>query len=625
MKNWLLIPLLSCSLAFPAGAQPNQYERESILLSYDEFSQLTHAEQMTYVKKMREIMINMAGAFPEMAQQDPSRADIYAQMWSMLFGTAEGADAYSADVIKAYVDSANEQAQEYYNAVSKAKTTGLSESEKQKVAEQYRQALYWAASAASQANGISDAKARSEALASLSDTKAKLENIEPKVKAVANEGDYRIARDDYFKKAYQGELTTDAPFPNGALADYGTRLNNSNSRPSNLDKFQKNNGNPAQVPDLINDAVNADAAKVKAEADAKAKADADAKKKAEADAKAKAAAASAASAPAGISADMQTAAKAKAASDAAAKAKVETSASSATAASSASTSGTDGGHKHRARKESTASSSDSSSSSSSGSSHSSGTGSPMGFSPAGSSAQNLPPAEGSGDNGHSWSGKIKPAEKKADDKSAKTADGAGVYYRCMYAGFVIQKHPCVAPEKLPWENVKGLDEGKFACGKGTIMCNPFVFGFKSSCDAKKPAETGKPDPCFADAKPFCVKPGLYATKNCGEVSNSDASLEMAVRLISANPSIFNQFARSFVDLCDKKLINFNSYKGQVKNKARTEADINRTCDAARTRMNEIKKRYALFKEKAKPAAPAGASAPAPAGAPGAASDTKGKK
>lgn len=179
------------------------------------------------------------------------------------------------------------------------------------------------------------------------------------------------------------------------------------------------------------------------------------------------------------------------------------------------------------------------------------------------------------------------------------------YYRCMYAGFIIKKDPCIAPRELPWK-LQGLDNS-FACAQGTVMCNPFVFGFNSKCDWMTALEKNKTDTCWSTAKPYCVKPGLYATKNCMSISTNENSLQAAVELIKKNVSTYNQLGESFADLCFKGLIDFNSYprKRTAQNTQRTKDDIKKTCEVASTRMKDIEKRYGLTKGADKSAAQSG--------------------
>lgn len=478
MKRWLLIPLLSLAISTQSFAQTSTgYQTEKILLSYEEFAQLTHTEQKTYVKKLREVMIEVSKAYPEMAEEMSARSSFYAQLWVLALKDAMAQPEVNDEVTEKFVEYANSQAEKYISEVEKTKTDKLSSSRRGEYAGQYREALYWSAASAQYAHSIKDSAARKKALASIAATKDKVEKTEAKVKTVVNESEYRQARDDYFKKAHDGQLMVNTPYPKETLIDYGERLPASNpAAPASAPKEEKKT-EPAKPEPKKEEKKPEPAVKPEPKKD----------------------------------------------------------------------------EKKPEKKEDK---------------------------PAAEPKKETAPA----------------ATKPADEKAADTKTGA--LYRCMYAGFVIKQHPCVAPSQLPWD-LKGLDNSKFICTNGTIMCNPFLFGFKSSCDWSKATDEKGAQECYSKAQPYCVKPGLYATKNCGEASNNDAALEAAVQLIHNNAAAFNMYSNSFGDLCQKQLIDFNSYEGQLipKNTARTKADIKRTCDSARKRMKDIRQRYNVFREK----------------------------
>jgi len=492
MRNWILIPLLSMSLSLPAMAKQKvylqPYKREPILLTYEQFSHLTHAEQKTYVKKLREIMIEVAKAYPEVAEEWSARSGFYALLWNTAVANVMGEDAADdsrggkLDVIAYF----NDQAQELANQIDKAKTANMKPEEKKALAAQYSEALKWSANAAYLAHTLQNPTAREEVLKELENLKTRLENQETKVKSVAGESDYKEARDEYFKKAFKGEIAQGTNFPVGSL-----KIDNAKFQ-AFVEARQKSKSSPQ----------NKSQPAVRAQATADKKKDPSANKK------------------------------------------------------------VDGKKQPEAAKPDVAKSEG----------------------PKPDTAE--------------------PENQTAENKDSDTPAGppVGQLYRCMYAGFVISQHPCLAPSQLPW-HLNGLDESKFVCADGTVMCNPFLFGYKSNCDLKKLTTSNQIEACQASAEPYCVKPGLYATKNCGELSNNDASLENAVQLITSNGEAFNSYSKSFDDLCLKGLINFNSYKGQSKNKARIQADITRTCDVAKERLKEIKKRYNLLDGSAKPSEP----------------------
>lgn len=483
MKRWLLIPLLSLAISTQSFAQTSTgYKSEQILLSYEEFAQLTHTEQKTYVKKLREVMIEVSKAYPEMAEELSARSSFYAQLWVLALKDAMAEDAINDETRETFVKYARKQSQHYMEEVEKTKTDKLSGQGRALLAAQYREALYWSAASAQYGYDIKDDTLRKRVLAEdVNPGKERVEKGEAKIKAAVDESEYRTARDDYFKKAHSGQMMVNSPYPKDTLIDFGERLPASKTAAAPASASASSKPEPVAVKPE----------EKKPEPPKKEEKKPDAKKNEKAP---------------------------------------------------------------------------------------------------------LPPAEKKPEAAPA----AKPAEAKPSDTSS------GVHYRCMYAGFVIKNHPCLAPSQLPWD-LKGLNSASFVCKNGTVMCNPFLFGFKTSCDWSKATDDKGTQACYEKAQPHCVKPGLYATKNCGEASNNDSALEAAVHLINNNPEAFNSYSQSFGDLCQKGLINLNSYEGQLKpkNTARTKADIKRTCDSARSRMKEIRQRYNVFKEKsAGPAAPA---------------------
>lgn len=177
-------------------------------------------------------------------------------------------------------------------------------------------------------------------------------------------------------------------------------------------------------------------------------------------------------------------------------------------------------------------------------------------------------------------------------------------YRCMYAGFVIQSEPCRAPSELPegW-SFDGIDRETFVCKKGTVMCNPLVFGLDVSCDWNKAKNSdGNIDECISTSKPFCTPPGRYATTNCSKKSKGDSAIESTVYLLRKtenNQSAMLNFRKNFNQLCDPKLLAMNSFgkkKRSAAHKAAIRRDIAATCAVAKKRLIALKDKYNLIKE-----------------------------
>jgi len=439
MKNWVL--LLLCFLFSLQGLAANEeetiYNPPAFFITYEQFMSLTNAEQKTYVKKVKEIVDDLAKAYPDLAQDRSLRSPLFQVLWDLNLPYAQSQEkkeeSYSDQVVVNFVAYALKQAGQYSEEVRNLSPADLTEEKKQMAVESFRQAMYWTSAAAAQTYTLKDEALKKKTLDTLILPASKKVTLnEDKIKAFADESQYREARDDYFKKSLRGELSVMQAFPSHGLTHY--------------DDHKK-----ASVP---------------------------------------------------IS-KMGTV-----------------------------------------------------------------------------SSEPLPPEA--------------PPKKEEARVTANTA-----YYRCMYAGFVVKKDPCMAPRELPW-SLDGLDPKSFVCSAGTVMCNPLIFGFNSDCDW-----SSLPQKCWTGAKPYCVKPGLFATKNCTEASNNERSLQATVELIKRNPKVFNEFGSNFAELCYKGLIDFNSYprKRNPKNIQKTKEDIKKTCQVAEVRMAEVKKRYGLNDPATRPVAP----------------------
>ncbi|MBS1971052.1 MAG: hypothetical protein JSU04_12130 [Bdellovibrionales bacterium] len=511
MKRWFLIPFLSLTISLQSFAQatPQSTEDdENILLNYEEFSQLTYAEKKTYVKKLREIMVETAKAYPEMAETMSAHSEFYAQLWTFVVASAVGEDSNSNtggyvpndDAKMEFLKKFKQYTDSYFKMVESTKTDQMSDEQRGQYVRQYRQLLVWTGMGSAWAHTIQDPAKHKEAFDSINAVKKRVEDDEARVKNAAGAASYEKAK-QYMDQAYSGKFSTGS-------------IPNIQNTPEKLIAAGE------RLPPL---SIKADgtvvSSAVAASAPAVVKALPKEEKKTE---------------PAVASKDKKKEVKKKDADP----------------------------NKDLEREKQKA-------------------------------------AEAAHKN-------AKPEATTTKQEPATESERSDAFYRCMYAGFVIKNHPCMAPSDLPWD-LKGLDNAKFKCDKGSVMCNPFLFGFKTACDWSKATDEKGTAACFQDAKPFCVKPGLYATKNCNDNSTSDSAKDAAVHLIDNNREAFNLYSKSFGELCNKQLINFNSYEGQhkPKNMARTKADIKRTCDNARVRMQEIRTRYSLFRtpKKDSPAPP----------------------
>ncbi|WP_413288544.1 hypothetical protein [Bdellovibrio sp. HCB337] len=432
---------------------------------------LTPAEQKTYVKKMKEMVSEMAVTFPYFAEEMSARSSLFEQLWRMNAPTAFGnADALPSDsyLYSHAIDSAR-MARDYYTDISRARVANMTVAQKSELVEKYRQSLYWAAASAGAAHHIRNNDLRKMVLSEVSKKTARdVIRAESKIKTIADESEYAEVRKQFLNKGLEGKLSIiETQFPPNSLIQYGRTLSSSNI--------------PANRP-------------------------------------------------------------------------AETSAAPATTSAPPATQ--------------------------------------PAAPPAAQPEADKPAAATTNEPEMPLPVPVPPGKFDPNAPAVPLANS----YRCMYAGFIIPNDPCIAPSELPWK-LDGLGED-FACGGGTVMCNPFMFGFKSaSCGWVDAIEKGRTDKCWAEAKPYCVKPGLYATKSCTDLSNNDDSLQAAVELIRRNETAFNELGNSFQDLCKLERINFNSYprKRTAQNIERSKADIKRTCKVAEGRMDEIAKRYGITK------------------------------
>ncbi|MBX3039234.1 MAG: hypothetical protein KF789_00835 [Bdellovibrionaceae bacterium] len=187
----------------------------------------------------------------------------------------------------------------------------------------------------------------------------------------------------------------------------------------------------------------------------------------------------------------------------------------------------------------------------------------------------------------------KPAPK--DEERLPSLRG----YRCMYAGFVIKNDPCRGPQELPeGMSFKGIDSSNLACDDGQILCNPLLFGLKTSCQLTNETPEAEALTCLQSGAPLCVPRGKYATRDCGTRSESEGYLANAAALIRANPEAWKDYLVSFYELCDDKMIVMNEF-GQVRDgEAReipesTLADVEQTCTNAKKQLSKITADYRI--------------------------------
>ncbi|MGZ3745567.1 MAG: hypothetical protein ACXVBQ_17005, partial [Pseudobdellovibrionaceae bacterium] len=488
MKFWALGPLFVCLFSLPALAVGVNKKEPQILLSYQQFSRLTTAEQKTYIKKLREIMEEMSKAFPEFAEQLSARSSFFAQFWNLNFQTAFGEDDKkpTPKEVANFSQHALEEANYYTQDVAAAKTKNLTDDDKALLIAKYRQALYWETVAESVAhNKMKDSPEKNELLKEINKTRTQILIVEKQVKPFGVEH-YAEAMKYYFEKAPTGEIDPDKyGFPEEALKNFESNLKLADlikPKPSTLLRVKKEselnqtssaNYTKKNIPQMPLVSLGKD------------------------------------NKPTDKTERLQDSAK-------------STSKNSPAVIKSSSENGHDTPlgkysipEKDRAPIEIPRVNLD-------------------------IYHDNKPPDL---HKSNKPSDKAPVAENTTGTAKSKTI--ADSYYRCMYSGFVIKNGPdCMAPTSLPWK-LAGIDSDKFVCDNGTVMCNPLIFGFKTSCKWEDANEKKQYNACTDSAAPYCVKPGLYATKNCGEMSNNESALQAAVLLINTNTETFNQFGTSF--------------------------------------------------------------------------------
>jgi len=553
MKQWVLLPIAFLFSFQTSFASTTNLHQESILLTYQQFMSLTQAEQLTYVKRLREMVLEMNEQNPNLAAQLEQKSTLFAQLWSMSFQEARGDDPpapsggvnlgnISTDEAKQIIEITLQNANDYSKAVAdKIKAGNLSDQDKGMIDQQYQQSLYYAKIASYIAhNTIKDTSIRDKviqeqltpALQTIQSNETSLKTAIPQAKSLKN-ADSFIAQ---IKSGENADHTT--VFSKQDLVPYGDPI-----KPVALTPDTPAKGKKAKNKKAKDDSDTAAAPAVKTDTKPKDKSS------------------SGTTVTGNIPSEKDTPGRLAPAGYG-------------------------------------------------GSSPSSSGDTPGRLAPAG------------------YGGSAPTAADKASEQKHTGEIVGGIFYRCMYSGFVIKDDPCMAPKTLPWE-LKGLDSKNFTCSGGLVLCNPLVFGVQTKCDWNNALEKDRTKACWDGAKPYCVKKGKFPTKDCAELSQNDGSLQAAAELIRNNPDVYKQFAKSFDELCNKNMINLNGYG----NKKRSEAskqyiknDIEVTCAVARERMDDVKKKYPMAADTSSTSANTKAAPPAaknakPASAPAAPANT----
>lgn len=175
------------------------------------------------------------------------------------------------------------------------------------------------------------------------------------------------------------------------------------------------------------------------------------------------------------------------------------------------------------------------------------------------------------------------------------------FFACMYAGFVVTEDPCRAPSQLQ-ESLKltQLKKENWSCPSPQMICNPLIFGAKTTCSAEElklsrenqPGSEPARKKCLDDFRSLCISPSRSATHDCKELSRQDPkTYEAAALLIQTHPEAWTQYTDHFSKLCDQEKIKSNRFTQQREDWV-TE-DVRKTCDWARQQLLKLREQFQL--------------------------------
>ncbi|MBL7671746.1 MAG: hypothetical protein JNM39_14765 [Bdellovibrionaceae bacterium] len=170
-------------------------------------------------------------------------------------------------------------------------------------------------------------------------------------------------------------------------------------------------------------------------------------------------------------------------------------------------------------------------------------------------------------------------------------------YLCMFAGWILKGPKCIGPSKMP-DNLKfrGIENAQLTCQKGSFLCNPILFGVRlpRKCNSLYFHNGEGDSPCLKKAKPLCAQLGSGSpTRECRNLSKD--FVDTAVELIGdGNPEAFDQYRGQFLSLCDEESLKSNQKITDQKNAERLRSDVQKTCEVARSRLEEIRDKYEKY-------------------------------
>lgn len=206
-----------------------------------------------------------------------------------------------------------------------------------------------------------------------------------------------------------------------------------------------------------------------------------------------------------------------------------------------------------------------------------------------------------------------PAPKPAATEEAtkpSTETKQKSHYRCLYAGWVIEKHPCQGPRRIPdWLAFDGMKAAEKSCkNKNEVVCNPLLFGLWIPKTCKSFLD------CPEQSKPLCVRSGRRPTWDCRQLAQAENGrlTKVARELISAVvPQQYERFREMFKDLCgSREQIAENPFVKARPNPKAALDDIDKTCREAERQVASLNEKVEAKSAPAKnTGAPQGLSSP----------------
>ncbi len=184
------------------------------------------------------------------------------------------------------------------------------------------------------------------------------------------------------------------------------------------------------------------------------------------------------------------------------------------------------------------------------------------------------------------------AVKASDKNDSRDGNPKRAHFRCMYAGWVVEKDPCSPPQRLPdWMSYNGMSDKNKSCLKGMAACNPVIFGLRLPKNCQKFSD------CSDKAKPICISRGTDATLKCSleAAKDDDKGTRIAAELNRAtNPQLYQRYQSRFKDLCDDEQIKTNPFLDFKNGKRRSaessrlaRRDVQMTCQWAAEQIEKL--------------------------------------